>query len=91
MPPLALAVSEGGVPGGLFPGIQDVPIHIRGSYARRGPVVARRLPRFLAGDVQEPIGRGSGRRELARWVASAGHLNIMLGEKGLAERVVNLL
>src|SRR5439155_17174613 len=26
-PPLALAVSEGGVPGGLFPNIQDVPLH----------------------------------------------------------------
>src|SRR5262249_46846111 len=58
-------------PGGLFPQIQDVPIHIRGSYARLGPVVARRLPRFFAGDAQPPIRDGSGRRELARWVASA--------------------
>jgi hypothetical protein len=68
--PLAMAVSEGGTPGGLFPGIQDVPIHIRGSYAKLGPVVPRRLPRFLAGDDQPPIQRGSGRRELAAWVAS---------------------
>jgi hypothetical protein len=72
-PPLAMAVQEGGTPGGLFPGIQDVPIHSRGSYARRGPIVARRLPRFLAGDVQRPISRGSGRRELARWVASTAN------------------
>ena len=69
-PPLAMAVQEGGTPGGLFPKIQDVPIHIRGSYARLGPVVARRLPRFFAGDAQPPIREGSGRRELARWVAS---------------------
>ena len=69
-PPLAMAVQEGGTPGGLFPRIQDVPIHVRGSYARLGPVVARRLPRFFAGDAQPPIREGSGRRELARWVAS---------------------
>ncbi|MBW3543199.1 MAG: PSD1 and planctomycete cytochrome C domain-containing protein [Planctomycetes bacterium] len=69
-PPLAMAVQEGGTPGGLFPGIQDVPIHIRGSYARLGRVVPRRLPLFLAGENQPPITDGSGRRELARWVAS---------------------
>jgi hypothetical protein len=69
-PPLAMAVQEGGTSGGLFPGIQDVPIHIRGSYARLGPVIPRRLPRFFAGDAQPPIRQGSGRRELARWVAS---------------------
>ncbi len=68
--PLAMAVQDGGTPGGLFPKIQDVPIHIRGSYARLGAVVSRRLPRFLAGDHQAPITRNSGRRELARWIAS---------------------
>jgi cytochrome c553 len=70
-PPLAMAVQEGGTPGGLFPGIQDVPLHIRGSYARLGPVVGRRLPLFFAASAQPPIKGGSGRRELARWVASA--------------------
>lgn len=68
--PLAMAVTDGGTPGGLFPGIQDVPIHIRGSYARLGPVVPRRLPQFLAGENQTAIARGSGRPELAAWVAS---------------------
>jgi Protein of unknown function (DUF1553)/Protein of unknown function (DUF1549)/Planctomycete cytochrome C len=72
-PPLAMAVQEGGTPGGMFPGIQDVPVHIRGSYTRLGPVVARRLPRFFADDAQPPIREGSGRRELARWVASAAN------------------
>ena len=56
--PLAMAVQEGGTPGGLFPKIQDVPIHIRGSYAKLGAVVPRRLPRFLAGDHQPPITTG---------------------------------
>jgi cytochrome c553 len=69
-PPIALAVSEGGVPGGLFPGIQDVPIHIRGSYTRMGTVVPRRMPAFFAGDKQPLIEHGSGRRELAAWIAS---------------------
>ncbi len=69
-PPLALAVSEGGVPGGLFPAIQDVPIHLRGSYTRLGSVVPRRMPSFFAGDQQSAIANGSGRRELAAWVAS---------------------
>lgn len=69
-PPLAIAMREGGTVGGLFPGIQDVPIHIRGSYTRLGPVVPRRLPRFLAGENQLPITNGSGRRELAAWIAS---------------------
>ena len=69
-PPLALAVSEGGVPGGLFPKIQDVPLHIRGSYTRLGPVVPRGMPQFFAGDNQPKIASGSGRRELANWVAS---------------------
>jgi len=69
-PPLAMAMQEGGTPGGLFPRIQDVPIHIRGSYTRLGAVVGRRLPRFFAGESQPPITRGSGRRELAGWVAS---------------------
>ncbi len=69
-PPLALAAQDGGTPGGLFTGIQDVPVHVRGSYTRLGPKVPRRLPAFFAGDTQPPIGRGSGRLELARWVAA---------------------
>ncbi len=71
--PLAMAVQEGGTKDGLFPGIQDVPIHIRGSYTRLGPVVPRRLPKIFAGDDQPPITSGSGRRELADWVASSNN------------------
>ncbi len=70
-PPRAMAVQEGGVPDGLFPGIRDVPIHVRGSYTRFGPVVPRRMPAFFAGVEQPSISEGSGRRELAAWIASA--------------------
>ena len=69
-PPYAEAAIEGGTPKGLFPGIQDVPIHIRGSYTRLGKVVPRQMPTFFAGTEQPPIESGSGRRELAKWVAS---------------------
>ncbi len=69
-PPTAEAASEGGVPGSLFPGIQDVPIHIRGSYTRLGPVVARRMPSFFSNAATPAITSGSGRREVAVWVTS---------------------
>jgi hypothetical protein len=68
--PVAMTVQEGGMPGSLFPNIQDVPIHIRGSYTRLGPVIRRRMPAFFAGESQPPITQGSGRHELARWIAS---------------------
>jgi hypothetical protein len=70
-PPLTLGAQEGGTPGGLFPAIQDVPIHVRGSYTRLGAVVPRRLPAFFVGMDQPPITHGSGRLEVARWVAGA--------------------
>jgi cytochrome c553 len=69
-PPVVEAAQEGGTPGGLFPGIGDVPLHLRGSYTRLGPIVARRFPVFFKGDNQPPISSGSGRRELAAWIAS---------------------
>jgi hypothetical protein len=67
-PPLALGAQEGGTPHGIFTGIQDVPLHIRGSYTRLGPVIARRLPVLFAGSPQRPIKVGSGRMEMARWI-----------------------
>jgi hypothetical protein len=75
LPPLPCAhgVQEGGIRYSLYPAIQDVPIHIRGSYDQLGETVPRRFPRALAGDGQPPIGPGSGRLELARWIASAEH------------------
>lgn len=69
-PPFAEAASEGGTPGGLFPGIQDVPVHLRGLYSQLGPVTPRRLPVFFAGQNQPRISKGSGRWELAQWIAS---------------------
>jgi hypothetical protein len=68
--PCAHAAQEGGVRFGLSPGFHDVPIHVRGNPTRLGARVPRRFPRILAGDAQPAITAGSGRLELAGWIAS---------------------
>jgi cytochrome c553 len=70
VPTYVVAIAEGGVPRSLFPGTQDVPLHLRGSYAHLGALVPRGFPRVLAGENQPPITQGSGRLELAHWLAS---------------------
>jgi hypothetical protein len=70
-PPTAMAAIDGPTPGGLFPEIGDVPIHYAGRYDDLGPKVPRRLPKFFCGDEQLPIKDGSGRWELAQWIANA--------------------
>jgi hypothetical protein len=69
--PCAHGAKEGGVRFSLFPGFGDARIHVRGSYSRLGARVPRQMPRALAGDAQPKITAGSGRLELARWIASA--------------------
>ena len=69
-PPKSLGIQDGGTPGGIFTGIQDVPVHIRGSYTRLGERVPRHLPEFFVGKDQPPIHQGSGRLKLAQWVAN---------------------
>jgi hypothetical protein len=68
--PYAMAAREGGVAGTKYEGFHDAAIHIRGRYDRLGDVVPRRFPLVLAGAHQPPITQGSGRLELARWIAS---------------------
>jgi hypothetical protein len=72
LPPLPMCegMAEGGVPNSIYAGISDTHIHIRGRYDRLGDSVARHLPRLLAGDIQPPISQGSGRIELANFLAS---------------------
>jgi hypothetical protein len=66
----ANGLQEGGVPESPHAGIHDVKVHMRGRYDRLGEVAPRRFPRLLAGDDQKPITEGSGRLQLANWVAS---------------------
>lgn len=57
-------------------GIGDTKLLIRGERNQPGAVVPRRFPIVLAGDKQTPIGqltKGSGRLELAQWVASSSN------------------
>ena len=71
--PYALAAQEGGVPKSSHEGIGDVQVHIRGSYKRLGEKVPRSFIRAIAGGNQKPITEGSGRMQLAQWIASPDH------------------
>jgi hypothetical protein len=75
LPPLPSAhgIQEGGLRFSLYPGIGDAPMHVRGSYDQLGDRVPRRFPHVLAAGRQPVIESGSGRLELARWLASAEH------------------
>jgi hypothetical protein len=69
--PFTHGAQEGGCPKSPQEGTHDVHIHIRGRYDRLGKLVPRHFPRILAGENQTPVTEGSGRLQLARWVASA--------------------
>lgn len=71
--PYCNGIQEQGLKYSLYPGIQDAPIHVRGSHEQLGDRVPRGLPRRLAGEDQPPILEGSGRRELAAWLGSGSH------------------
>jgi hypothetical protein len=66
----ANAINEGGVPQSQYEGVHDWYVLARGQYDRKGELVPRGFPRLLTGDHQVPITHGSGRIELARWIAS---------------------
>ncbi len=69
-PPVALVAVEGGVPRSVYEGFHDARIQVRGDYRRLGPSVPRHVPEIVAGPDAPKIERGSGRLELARWIAS---------------------
>ena len=64
---------EGGVPDSPHAGVHDVPIHLRGRYDRLGEVAPRGFPAAIAVRGAPKITSGSGRLELARWLASPDH------------------
>jgi hypothetical protein len=65
----ASAIRDGGVRYGPYPGIADARIYVRGDYELPGRTVPRHFPTALGGSVTQTIGSGSGRPELARWLA----------------------
>lgn len=63
---------EGGTPNTEHEGIRDARIHKRGSYTQLGDAVPRGFPAVLVrDDAASPAITGSGRLQLADWVASA--------------------
>ena len=71
--PQCQGLQEGGIPLTAYEGFHDAHVHIRGRYDRPGDLIQRRLPVLLAGDRQPLVKEGSGRLELARWLASPDH------------------
>jgi Protein of unknown function (DUF1553)/Protein of unknown function (DUF1549) len=69
VPQIANGIAEGGVPGTPHEGVHDVKVHKRGRYDNLGELVPRGVPVVLGGGPLK-IASGSGRRELAEWIAS---------------------
>jgi hypothetical protein len=67
--PEAVVVQDGGPPGTRHAGFQDAHVYLRGDHKKPGRVVPRGFPLVLAGGRREPIARGSGRLQLADWLA----------------------
>ncbi len=73
--PQAVVVQEGGPKGTRHEGFKDAHVFIRGNVKRLGMTVARGIPQvFIASGARPvPISQGSGRRELADWIASTNN------------------
>jgi hypothetical protein len=71
--PEAVAVLDGGPKGTRHEGFHDAQVYLRGNPRSRGKTVPRSFPRVLAGDRQKPITHGSGRLQLADWLARPDH------------------
>ena len=52
---------------------ENLKIHLRGSHLTLGREVPHQLPRVLTGNVTQALTGGSGRLELAQWLASPSH------------------
>jgi hypothetical protein len=67
--PQAVVVQEGGPPGTPHEGFHDAVVYLRGNHQTPGKTVPRGVPRVVAGAEPPVVREGSGRRELARWLA----------------------
>ncbi len=68
--PTAHAMQDGGQADGMFPGIADACVQVRGDYSKLDPAVKRGFPRVLMKSAQPKIEAGSGRLQLADWLTS---------------------
>ena len=53
--------------------VETIPIHIRGSHLNLGDPVPRAVPAVFREEISEFPEKGSGRLELARWMANPDH------------------
>jgi hypothetical protein len=68
--PMTHGLQEGGIPQTAYAGFRDAPLHQRGDYHRLGDAVPRGVPAVIAGTQPVRVTDGSGRLELAKWIAS---------------------
>jgi hypothetical protein len=71
--PQAVVVQDGGPKGTRHEGFKDAPVFVRGNHKRPGKTVPRGFPRILTGGKPPRITEGSGRRQLADWLARSDH------------------
>ncbi|MGP0062198.1 MAG: DUF1553 domain-containing protein [Isosphaeraceae bacterium] len=71
--PQAVVVRDGGPKGTRHEGFKDAQVFLRGNHKRPGKTVPRGFPRVLTGGHPVRISEGSGRRQLADWLASPDH------------------
>ena len=69
-PTMAHGLQEGGISGTRYEGFHDAQIHVRGSYARLAATQPRGYPALFATPAPTQL-QGSGRLELAKWIASS--------------------
>jgi hypothetical protein len=70
----AVVVQDGGPPGTRHEGLKDAPVYLRGDPKRPGKTVPRGFPVVLTGGRRPPTLRGSGRLDLADWLANESPL-----------------
>jgi hypothetical protein len=68
--PKAVVVQEGGPAETPHEGFRDAHVYLRGNHANPGKSVPRGFPKAIAGENPPTIQDGSGRRELAAWLAN---------------------
>jgi len=68
--PRAVVVQEGGPPGTPHEGFKDAAVYLRGNHLKLGKIVPRGVPEAVGGPEFPVIREGSGRKELAHWLAS---------------------
>ena len=71
--PQAVSVQDGGPKGTRHEGFKDAQVFLRGNHKRPGKTVPRGFPLILTGGRPVRITEGSGRRQLADWLARPDH------------------